>query len=95
MFCVEIDNNILLTSPTMGGVAMANLSTAASTGGADSGVAIATLRQAQAGSTGAFAGTVAAGTNQGKRATAISLIPPDGVIPDLTIASEGVKRYGD
>ena len=67
---------------TMGGAAMGNLNVGSSTGGADSHVAAASLRQAQAGTTGAFAATIGAGTNSGKRATGISLIPPDGVVPD-------------
>ena len=65
LYCVEVDDNLLTTAMTMSGVAMGNLSTAASSGGADSHVAIANLRQAQAGTTGAFAATFAAGTNSG------------------------------
>jgi hypothetical protein len=54
-------------------VAMGNLSDGASTGGADSGSAIASLAQAGTGTTGAFSMTFAAGTNTGKRATAFAL----------------------
>ena len=81
-YLVEIDDNLNTSAMTMGGAAMGNLNVGSSTGGADSHVAAASLRQAQAGTTGAFAATIAAGTNSGKRATAISLLPPDGVVPD-------------
>jgi hypothetical protein len=65
----------------MGGAAMGNLLDATSTGGADSGSAMASLAQAGTGTTGAFSMTFAAGTNTGKRATAFALIPPV-VVPD-------------
>jgi hypothetical protein len=76
VLCNAVDDNQLSTSPTKGGAAMNNLATAASSGGADAHVAIADLAQASPGTTGAFAMTFGAGTNQGKRATAFSLVPP-------------------
>ena len=50
-------------------------------------VAVANLRQAQAGTTGSFSATLAAGTNQGKRATAIGLMTATpGTVPDVGAA---------
>jgi hypothetical protein len=89
VLCNAVDDNQLSTSPTKGGVAMNDLATAASSGGADAHVASANLGQAAPGTTGAFAMTFAAGTNQGKRATAFSLIPPVAAIlpiPDVVMA---------
>lgn len=80
VLCNTVDDNITSTSPTKNGVAMNNLNTAASSGGADSHVASADLAQAVPGTTGAFAMTFGAGTNQGKRATAFSLIPPRSLL---------------
>jgi hypothetical protein len=75
VLCNAVDDNLLSTLPTKGGVAMNNLATAASSGGADAHVASASLEQAGTGTTGAFAMTFGAGTNQGKRATAFALKP--------------------
>lgn len=79
VLCAAVDDNLLSTLPTKNAVAMNNLATAASSGGADSHVASADLAQATPGTTGAFALTFGAGTNQGKRATAFALIPPTPV----------------
>lgn len=87
-----VDDNILSTLPTMGGVAMNNLSTAASTGGADSHTAAASLEQASPGATGAFAMTFAAGTNSGKRATAFALIPPGAAAATEFVARRNPGR---
>jgi hypothetical protein len=92
VLCNSVDDNILSTLPTKGGVAMNNLATAASSGGADSHVASADLAQAGTGTTGAFAMTFGAGTNQGKRATAFALMEPPAapVIPELVMAPSRV-----
>jgi hypothetical protein len=74
-YTVSRDDNIAATTPTKGGAAMGNLSDATSTGGADSGAAIASLAQAGTGTTGSFSMTFTAGTNTGKRATAFALKP--------------------
>lgn len=95
LYCVEVDDNLNTSAMTMNSVAMGNLSVGSSTGGADSHVASANLRQAQAGTTGAFAATIGAGTNSGKRATAFSLIPPDGIVPDLNLPGEPMVRRGN
>ena len=87
LYLVCVDDNILSTSPTMNAVAMGNLTTAASSGGADAHVAVANLRKAQAGATGSFSVTFGAGTNQGKRATAIGLMTATpGTVPDVGAA---------
>jgi hypothetical protein len=84
LYLIEVDDNLLTSAMTMNSVTMGNLSTAASSGGADSHCAVANLRQAQAGATGAFAATLGAGTNQGKRATAIGLMTSTpGTVPDV------------
>jgi hypothetical protein len=70
-----VDDNQTISSPTKGGAAMA-LSSAVSSGGADSGVWFASLAQAAAGATGNFAITNAAGTASGKRVAAFALKPP-------------------
>jgi hypothetical protein len=91
VYAVSRDDNIAATTPTAGGVAMGNLADATSTGGADSGSAMASLAQAGAGTTGAFSMTFAAGTNTGKRATAFALVPPVVVpIPELVAPREYV-----
>lgn len=72
----EIDDNLAVTAPLKNAVAMNNLAAAASSGGADSQTGEADLAQASAGTTGTFAITVGAGTNQGKRMTGFALIPP-------------------
>jgi hypothetical protein len=84
----SIDDNQTVSSPTKNAVAMNNLSQASSTGGADSAVGTADLAQAAAGTTGNFAITVAAGTNQGKRMTAFALVPPTVTTVNLTVAAE-------
>ena len=71
-----IDDNLGVTSPLKGGAAMNNLNSASSTGGADSQAGSADLAQAVAGTTGSFAITVGAGTNEGKRMTGFALVPP-------------------
>lgn len=73
MLAIAADDNVAITSPTKGGAAMA-ISTAASTGGADSIVGICNLAQAAAGSTGAFAGTHA--STLSKRLVGFALKPP-------------------
>jgi hypothetical protein len=73
MLGIAADDNIAITSPTKGGSAMA-ISTAASTGGADSIVGIANVSQAAAGTTGAFAGTHASALS--KRLVGFALKPP-------------------
>lgn len=74
-FTWSIDDNLLVSSPTKGGSAMGNLSSKVSSGGADSGVGNASLAQAGTGTTGAFAGTLTAGTNQGKLLKGFALKP--------------------
>jgi hypothetical protein len=91
VYTVSRDDNIAATTPTKNAVAMGNLQDATSTGGADSGSAIASLAQAVAGTTGAFSMTFAAGTNTGKRATAFALVPPIPLeIPEIVAAREYV-----
>lgn len=85
VYCVAIDDNLTSSSPTKGGSAMGNLSQKVSGGGADSGVHNASLAQSGTGTTGSFSLTVAAGTNQGKRATAFALKPP------IVTNTEGTK----
>jgi hypothetical protein len=80
VYTVSRDDNIAATTPTKGGVAMGNLTDATSTGGADSGSAMASLAQSGTGTTGAFSMTFAAGTNTGKRATAFALKEPPPLV---------------
>lgn len=72
----EIDDNQAVSAPLKNAVAMNNVASASSSGGADSLAGSADLAQAVAGTTGTFAITVAAGTNQGKRMTGFALKPP-------------------
>jgi hypothetical protein len=75
VYSIAVDDNQNTSAMTKGGAAMGNLSIASSTGGTDSHCASASLAQAATGTTGAFAATLAAGTNEGKRATAFALVP--------------------
>lgn len=70
------DDNQTKSGFTKNAGAMSNLSLAASSGGADSGVGFAASSQATPGTTGAFAITEAAGTAEGKRLSAFALQPP-------------------
>jgi hypothetical protein len=88
-YSVAVDDNQNTSAMTKGGAAMGNLTATASTGGADSHVAMASLAQAATGTTGAFAATLAAGTNSGKRATAFALKEPP------TVVSGGVASEAD
>lgn len=85
VLCCSIDDNLAISAPTKNAVAMNNLNAASSTGGADSGVASASLAQAVAGTTGSFAITVLAGTNQGKRMSGFALVPPTAGAVDLPL----------
>ena len=77
VLCNAVDDNQLSTLPTKGGVAMDNLATAASSGAARTHMWVPRIwAKPGTGTTGAFAMTFAAGTNQGKRATALALMPP-------------------
>lgn len=83
MLGVAADDNIAITSPTKGGTAMA-ISTAASTGGADSIVGLANVSQASAGTTGAFAGTHA--STLSKRLVGFALKPPAAAVVERSVA---------
>jgi hypothetical protein len=80
VYAISVDDNQNTSAMTKGGSAMGNLGIGSSTGGADSHVAMASLAQAATGTTGAFAATLAAGTNSGKRATAFALKEPPTVV---------------
>jgi hypothetical protein len=82
VYAIAVDDNQATSAMTKGGSAMGNLNVSASTGGADSHVASASLAQAGTGTTGAFAATLAAGTNSGKRATAFALKEPTAISND-------------
>jgi hypothetical protein len=75
LFCAMTDDNQTKSGFTMNAVAMSNLTLAVSSGGADSGVGVATATRAAAGATGNFALTEAAGTASGKRLTAFAIKP--------------------
>jgi hypothetical protein len=89
VYAISVDDNQNTSAMTKGGSAMGNLGIGSSTGGADSHVAMASLAQAATGTTGAFAATLAAGTNSGKRATAFALKEPP------TVVSGGVASEAD
>jgi hypothetical protein len=93
-YCIAADDNQTITSPTKAGVAMSNLSTAASTGGNDSGVGYANAAQAATGATGNFAATNAAGTAQGKRTSAFAIIPDDAEINDSSSNNRDAVVHG-
>lgn len=72
---VAFDDNQAWSAQTKNSVSMVERSDAASSGGGDSMVGLATLEQAGAGATGAFAITQSAGTGQGKRLTGFGIKP--------------------
>lgn len=72
---VAFDDNQAWSAQTKNAVSMVERSDAASSGGGDSMVGLATLEQAVAGATGAFAMTQPAGTGQGKRLTGFGIKP--------------------
>jgi hypothetical protein len=88
-YCGAVDDNQAVSAPTKNGVAMSNLSTAASSGGNDSGVWYADAAQVSAGATGNFAVTNASGgTTEGKRVIAFSIKEPIAQTVSITAATE-------
>jgi hypothetical protein len=84
LVCIAMmaDDNVVPSAPTVNGAAMNLAGTAASTGGADTIVAFASLAQTAAGATGAFAGTHA--DTDSKRLVGFALKETPAAAPDTS-----------